>query len=188
MKMPDELLVPFSEDVVEKTPLNKDHKFLDHNRTLDINWTRIHNWIPEYLTSETKIVDISCGNGATLEVLRYYKCDYLGVDINDGYIDLLQDKKLNYIKHDCSKSPYPFTDQQFDVLINYGAITFYGDLSVWPAVLSEFERITKKCILLGVNVGGYYDNGGDELIKNWISQSNFVLNRQYRSTYKLLRK
>jgi len=194
--IPDELLIPYTEEAIAEANkiLTHKHKFLNHTKTMEINWTRINHYIPEYLTPDNSIVDISCGSGTALEIFRYYGCKYLGVDINKGYAVLLKDKKLDFIFHDCSITPYPLPAQGFDVLVNYGAITFYEnsdhvkDISYWPTILNEFARIAKKCILLGVNVGGIYDNGGDEIIKKWIESSNFTLQYQNKSIYKLLRK
>ncbi len=122
-----------------------------------------------------KVIDISSGNGATLEILKFFGHEVLGVDYSPIELDpinffiykpLLDSQDIPYIIHDCTKLPYPFKDKEFDLLINYGALTFYKPISNWPNILDEFARITKETIFLGVNYGSIFEKGR-KYIDNW---------------------
>lgn len=193
-------------DSVDFSKLNipSDHKFLNRKRTLSMNIDRLTEWIPEMLTSNKRVLDVSCGSGASLEVLRcagaigkglefsprsrkeraLYSEYYDDVNSYSDYEPLLKSQNLDYQIHDCSKTPYPFEDKSFDAVINYGAITFYGDPEYWPTILNEFKRLSRDIILLGVNVGWQWDKG-EKIIDEWSEQQkDLILLKKHRSTYK----
>lgn len=192
-QIPEELLKDWDNLDISELELSSDHKFLDRKVQIPLNWTRLHIWIPEYLDSKYSAVDISSGNGATLEILRYYGLKTLGVDYSgktkDGqpkcmYEPLLQSQKLDYILHDCSKFPYPLKDDEFDIVINYGSINQYGKCEIWTKVLDELSRIAKKCILFAVNLSAEYDKA-KTLINEWSKKNTkFKLVRRHSSGYK----
>lgn len=151
-----------------------DHKFIDRERWITIHWQRLHRWIPDYLYGpKLRFADISSGNGATMEILRYLGHDVTGMDYSFGfpegewmYKPMIDSQQLNCVCHEGTDLPYPFADKEFDVLINYGSMTFYKPAETWPSILDEFTRITKKCIFVAVNVGEIYDNS-KHLVENW---------------------
>lgn len=169
----------------------ENHKFFDRTRTMQINWARLHSLIPDLLSRpKMKCLDIGCGNGATLEILRWYGHEVVGMDFsasmeNDWkYKSLIESQGLNCVCHSGSNIPYPFDDKEFDLVICYGAITFFPPVSIWPKVLNEFARIAKSDILLGVNVGKIFDEG-KHYIDNW-KHDDFQLdwNRDHLYRYK----
>jgi len=189
---------------ISKLNIDPKHKFLNRDRTIPINITRLYSWIPEHLKEDKKILDVSCGSGASLEVIRCSGADGTGLefspkskteealhpdyykDVNSysNYEPLLRSQNLNYVIHDCSKVPYPFEDSSFDVVLNYGAITFYGDPDYWTTILDEFKRLSKDVIVVGVNVGWKWDIG-EAIIDEWSKkQDDLELIAKYRSTYK----
>lgn len=189
------LLGPWNDAEKIKEFTVKKHKFLDRDRTIKINWTRLHAKIPEILRSKEKlkIVDIASGNGATLEVLRYYGHDAQGVDFSPGfpegdwlYRPMIESQNLKCLVHNCSILPYPFKDKEFDFLICYGAITFFKPITNWPKVMNEFARISKRGILLGVNNGNIFDEG-EKYLDSW-THSEFKLESKQGTIYKWVKK
>jgi ubiquinone/menaquinone biosynthesis C-methylase UbiE len=181
--------------IIENFIGGKDHKFLDRNRTLEINWSRLHAYAPEILfdNKKNKILDVACGNGATMEIFRFYGHDCQGIDFSPGfgkddwlYKPLIDSQKLSCIVHDGASLPYPFKDKEFDFLICYGAITFFKPVENWQNVLNEFARLSKKSFVVGVNVGPVYEQG-KPYIENWL-HPDFSLQLQYGSIYKWVRK
>ena len=63
------------------------HKFLDRDRTIKSNWSRLHTYASDILLSEKKmtILDVGCGNGATMEIFRFYGHDVYGMDYTNGF-------------------------------------------------------------------------------------------------------
>ena len=195
VKDQSKLLGPWKKPHLIKEFQSKNHKFLYRDRTLKINWARLHTRIPEILRSKTKlnIVDIACGNGATLEILRYYGHKGQGVDFSPGfeegdwlYRPMIESQNLNCLVHDCSILPYPFKDKEFDFLICYGAITFFKPISNWPKIMDEFARISKRGMLVGVNKGRNFDEG-ERYLDSW-RHPEFKLEKKTGSVYKWIRK
>jgi len=185
------LLGPWKDNDIKSKFSIKKHKFLDRNRTLKINWKRLHDKIPEILLSDERLnlLDVACGNGATMEILRYYGHSVQGVDFSPGfskdnwlYKPMIKSQKLKCLVHNCSIIPYPFKDKEFDYLICYGAITFFKPIENWPKIMNEFARISKRGILVGVNNGKVFDNG-KKYLDNW-KHPDFKLISKTGSIYK----
>lgn len=182
-------------DILSKFKGAKDHKFLDRNRTLKINWQRLHRWAPEILLDDNqqKILDIASGNGSTMEIFRHYGHETIGLDFSPGFADndwlyrpMIESQKLKCKVHNCSNIPYPFLDNQFDFSICYGAITFFKPIEKWPQFLNEMARVSKRGFVVGVNIGPVYDVGKKH-IDNW-SHKDFFLKEKEGSVYKWVRK
>ena len=189
---------------INKLEIKPDHKFLNRTRTLKINAKRLFQYVPEFMKPGNDILDVSCGGGATLEIIKcvgsngigleYYSSSgnkkplcpeyYKDVNAYSNYEPLLKSQNMNYKIYDCSVTPYPFKDNSFDLVVNYGAITFYGEPEMWHVILDEFKRLSKNTILLGVNVGHKWDRGED-MIDRWSNkQTDLDLITKQGSIYK----
>ncbi len=176
----------------------KDHKYLNRDAKLAVNWRRLHTLLPEYLTPDRRrrFLDVGCGNGASLEILRHLGHDAEGLDFTPGLSDVektdwlyrpfIESQGLKCTVHDGRAIPYPFPDRRFDVVICYGAITALQPTRLWPHLLNEFARLAESCIVLGVNVGEVYDLGKVHL-DEW-RHPDFELTRCEGAVYKWRRK
>jgi SAM-dependent methyltransferase len=174
-----------SEKFAEKTG-NTNHKFINRNRTIKINWTRLHSYAKDLLLSEKslKILDVGCGNGATLEIFRHYGHEAIGLDKPQIYAPMIESQGLKSVEHDGASIPYPFKENEFDLVICWGAITFFKPVEKWPHILDELARLSKSAIILAPNVGQVYDKGRP-FIENWRPSRGFKLaekreNSKYR--------
>jgi len=169
------------------------HKFFKRDFWIEKKWRILHDWLSEYMidTQDKKIIDVSCGSGPTLEIMRYFGYEIMGVDFHGSYNTspyqpLLDSQKIPCIIHDCRNTPFPFKDRQFDVLINEGAMSFYKvrkDISMWYDIVNEFFRITNETIFLSVNFGWGLDEGrkyqsSEDNKKEW------TLIKQFDNIYK----
>ena len=197
-KVPKELLGGWKNLDWSILEIPKNHKFLDHEGQIVINWKRLYRYLPEYLNNivgKKKVIDISPGNGGTLEIMRFFGHELLGVDYSpedpdpeNSYIykPLLNSQNIPYVIHNCSKIPYPFKDREFDLLINFGSLNFYKPISKWPKILNEFARITSETIFLGVNLGSVFEQG-KSYIDNWENNAWRLVYKK-RNIYKWRRK
>jgi len=172
----------------------KKQNFFHRERIIKGQWVRLHSTIPEFLNknknkSKFKCLDVGCGNGATLEILRWYGHECIGMDYTDKYStgdwkykSCIESQNLNCINHSGTDIPYPFKNKEFDLLICYAALTFLQPIEKWTAILNEFARITSKCILICPNRGMTYDNG-KKYIDNWI-HNDFKLEWNKKTIYK----
>ena len=168
-ELPKELLGNwnFSEDKITlDTPYLKNHKFLIRDRTIKSNWDRLLRYFPDLFNDEKKsFLDLSCGNGATLEILRFLGHNSFGVDYESKnhcfdkplfhstlemnnkwpYKILLESQNLDFKGHDLNVIPYPFEDNSFDIVNSWGAIEFYGRPKYWNVFytgnVTNFKRI-----------------------------------------------
>ena len=171
MTIPHELFGPWKNLDESKLQCPKNFKYKNRNYTLKVQWQNCLQLIPDYLKHQNKsVIDISAANGSALEIFKYFNYKVLAIDyfLRPGKYELfLQSQNIPYINHDCSILPYPIKDQSFDLLLNFGAITQYDvNVDVWPKILDEFARITKKTIAVIIN-NGWKTSEGKKYLKAW---------------------
>jgi len=183
---------------LEHWKADRSHRFLERNVILENHWRRLHKLLPEYLTPDRRrrFLDVGCGNGAAMEILRHLGHDAEGLDYTPGISDadetdwlyrpLIESQQLKCTVHDGAAVPYPFPDDRFDVVMCYGVITCIKPCSLWPQLLNEFARLARSCILLGVNVGARYDRGR-AFLEEW-RHPEFELTHREGAIYKWRRK
>jgi SAM-dependent methyltransferase len=144
-------------------------KYRNRMRSIKLKYYLLSKYLPEYKDRpKRKVLDFSCGNGVSLEILREWGHDIFGVDIQ--YEAFLKSQKIPYMIYDCSKLPYPFEDKSFDLIMNLGAITFYPRINnTWEDIIDEFARISRKTIFMVVNKGWLYDKH-IHYLDNWRSK------------------
>lgn len=151
----------------KKPKLLKDYlksKYYNRSRYITKKNELIVEFLSEYMSGGSKVIDISCANGVFLEVMRYYGNEILGTDVN--YFPFLQSQNIPYQFLDCVEFPYALEDNSFDLISCLGSITFYRPFTIWTGVMNEFARIAKKTIFISVNVGIPFDEFG-HLLDNW---------------------
>ena len=174
-ELPRELLGNWNlseEKIINESPYLKNHKFLIRDRTIKINWDRLLKHFPDLFRYDKKsFLDLSCGNGATLEILRFMGHTIFGVDYESSnhcfdkplfhsnlemnnkwpYKILLESQNLDFKGHDLNVIPYPFEDNSFDIVNSWGAIEFYGRPKYWNVFILEMLRISKEYVNIAFN-------------------------------------
>lgn len=126
-------------------------------KTLEMSYGYVDKYLSEYKTGGKCALDLSCGNGALLEILRHYGNEVMGVEID--YFRYLRSQGIPHIKHDCGVLPYPVKDKSYDLVCCTGAISFYS--ADCASVMAEIFRIARECVLVIVNRGSYLDQHRD---------------------------
>ena len=67
------------------------------------------------------------------------------IDITDAYVKDYPIKIGKFIKHDCSITPYPFKDKEYDLVIACQVLEHLGKNQI--EVFKELSRISKKAII-----------------------------------------
>lgn len=138
-----------------RTAMNS--KYRNRMRSIKLKYYLLSKYLSEYKGKPKRnVLDFSCGNGVSLEILRLWGHDIFGIDIQ--YEAFLKSQRIPYMIYDCAKLPYPFEDKSFDLVMNLGAITFYPLIdNTWEDVINEFARISKRTIFMVINKGWLYD-------------------------------
>jgi SAM-dependent methyltransferase len=156
-------------------------KWLNRGEIMNAHWEILTKYLPECFEDGRifEVIDFSCGSGSMMEILRSHGHKVKGVDYDKSYLPLTESQGLEVVYHDGRKFPYPLENRCCDILICWGAMTFYKPVTNWQLTLDEFARMARKTILIGVNKGAELDEGR-MFIDSW-SNSRFelVLNNDY---------
>lgn len=143
-----------------------DQSISNDNRNYDYSSgyseTRLeYSIIMDLIEPRSKVIDLGCGNGALLSLLKKEKqIDGTGIEISDSGLASCQRKNLNVFKHTID-SILPFSDNSFD----YSICNVTIQMVMYPEVLlSEMKRISKYQIISFPNFA-YYKNRLDMFLK-----------------------
>jgi ubiquinone/menaquinone biosynthesis C-methylase UbiE len=114
------------------------------------DWTNFKNAddclsnLAALIPSDTRtIIDVGCGNGLITNKLSE-KYDILGVDRSKAALKMVTCKKL---EADCSS--LPVEDRSYDLVLSSELLEHLDD-DTYQATIREFQRISKKYILISV--------------------------------------
>ena len=122
------------------------NKYHPENSFVDTHSKIIENLL-KTKGKKLKVLDISTGTGNSLFRHGWMKldADYTGLDLSEIMLTQCQDfMSDNNIPVDLiigDATTLPFSDEYFDVILNYGAINGYSDIK---KALAEMARVVKK--------------------------------------------
>lgn len=107
--------------------------------------------IRDWIKSDTRVLDLGCGDGTLLEALRDQKrVEGLGVEIDADDITRCVARGINVIEQDLNASLANFGNRSFDVVV----MTLALQALRYPhRVLDEMLRIGDECIVTFPNFG-----------------------------------
>lgn len=80
-----------------------------------------------------------------------YKCPLIEfedvIDFTDDYIEHYPIEINKFIKHDCTKVPYPFKDKEYDLIIACQVLEHLGIEGEQINIFNELERISNMAII-----------------------------------------
>jgi methionine biosynthesis protein MetW len=98
------------------------------------------------LISEGTVLDVGCGDGLFLNMLKEKGIDARGVDFSGEAIQKCATKGVQASKHDLSE-PLPFPDGTFDWVVALDVLEHqYDPLSL----LKEMTRVSRRNVIVGV--------------------------------------
>jgi methionine biosynthesis protein MetW len=107
----------------------------------------IQNWIGD----DSRVLDLACGDGTLLEMLRDNKnVNGYGLEIGSESISSCVAKGLNVIEHNLDKGLEHLADKSFDTVVMTQAIQ---TLHYPHLVLDEMLRVGNECIVTFPNFG-----------------------------------
>ena len=107
--------------------------------------------IADLIESNTRVLDVGCGDGTLMEFLKNYKkLDIRGIEISKNNVQQCIGKGLTVIEGDAEKDLSQFPDESFDFVILSQTLQAFLNPE---KVISELLRVGKKAIVTIPNFG-----------------------------------
>lgn len=133
------------------SPLFNDNRIYDYSE-FPKEYRKEYSLILDYIPDNSKVIDLGCGNGSLLMLLKEKSCSVKGIEISDSGIEICKAKGLDVIKHSIDTPPLPFKDNEFDFSVCNVTI----QMVLYPEkLLNEMKRISKNIIISFPNFAFY---------------------------------
>jgi methionine biosynthesis protein MetW len=128
---------------------NRDYRYSGVEETVRPEYDLIASWIPD----GAKVIDLGCGDGSLLEMLRARKhVQGTGVERSPSGVEQAVRKGLNVIEGLIDRPLIQFSDNQFDIAICNATI----HMVMYPeTLLREMKRLAQVQIVSFPNFGFY---------------------------------
>ena len=114
----------------------------------DFSRTRWNIWsgfsiLRNFVREGDKILDVGCGNGRLLELLKDEKINYTGVDLSEKLIEIAQKRypQNNFLVAD--NLNLPFSDNNFDKVFSVAVLHSIPSKEFREKALAELKRVLK---------------------------------------------
>jgi methionine biosynthesis protein MetW len=129
-----------------------EHQAVEHHGTLRADLIRIANWI----TPESRILDLGCGDGTLLAHLRDAKrVTGVGVELSDEQVIASVRRGVRVIQQNLEEGLALFDDQQFDTVVLSRTLQ---SMHHTEHILREMARVARFGIVSFPNFG-YWPHG-----------------------------
>jgi ubiquinone/menaquinone biosynthesis C-methylase UbiE len=90
---------------------------------------------------EMRVLEVGCGAGAALSLLRPTGAKFTGADYSSPLIDIARVALPEMQFHVAEAAALPFADAAFDAGFSYGVFLYFPDVDYASAVLREMVRV-----------------------------------------------
>jgi len=123
----------------------------------DFSRTRQHIWpgfdvLVRYVKPNDNVLDLGCGNGRLLDLLKNQKINYIGVDNSSALITLAQKKYPGVDFRTGNALNLPFPDNYFDKIYSIAVLHHIPSQELRLKFLKEAKRVLKPEGLLILTV------------------------------------
>ena len=91
-----------------------------------------------------RILEVGCGAGAALSMLRDSGAAFTGVDYSAPHIEIARVAMPEMDFHVSEAAALPFADGSFDGAFSYGVFLYFPDVAYASAVLREMLRVLRE--------------------------------------------
>ena len=149
-----------AQDLVTKTR-NDYNKVADHfsSTRYAFNWSRVAEAIKKMqIKTGSNLLDLGCGNGRVIDILKSTGVNYTGLDISEELIKLAQEKypKEKFIVGDLLGTP--FGDSEFDYVLSLATLHHIPSEELRLKALEEVHRILKPSGTFLITVWYFWDD------------------------------
>ncbi len=141
----------YAKYLLEKT--REDYNLIaeDFSKTRWNIWSEF-NIFRDFVEDGDKVLDVGCGNGRLLELLKDKKIDYTGVDFSENLVNLAKQKypQNNFLVADNLNLPFP--DNNFNKVFSVAVLHTIPSKELREKALLEIKRVLKPGGLLILTV------------------------------------
>ncbi|HUW72183.1 MAG TPA: methyltransferase domain-containing protein [Candidatus Humimicrobiaceae bacterium] len=141
----------YAEYLLEKT--KEDYNLIaeDFSRTRWNIWSEF-NIFRDFIKEGDKILDVGCGNGRLLKILKDKKIKYTGVDVSEKLLEIAKKRypQNNFLVAD--NLNLPFLDNNFDKVFSVAVLHTIPSEDLRKKAISELKRVLKPGGLLFITV------------------------------------
>jgi SAM-dependent methyltransferase len=171
------------EEALENGIQKIQRKYLLRYKNIRRSWSRLLRYLPEVMnnTHRYRVLEMSTGHGATLEILKHFGHEAVGNDYSNAaltsktqvatpyrkanqkielgeseqtewpYKPIIDSLGLNVDLFDAGVTPYPYKKNAFDIVLCFDALEHYCHPRNWMTIIDEFVRIAKKTVIVEIN-------------------------------------
>jgi len=123
----------------------------------DFSHSRKYLWpemdsLSQYIKDNDKILDLGCGNGRLIELIKGKQIDYTGLDISKKVISLAKKRYPNNHFRIGNLYNLPFANKSFDKVFAIASIHHIPSNKLRTKILEEIRRVVKPEGLIIISV------------------------------------
>ncbi len=160
----------YANEILEMSRRGYEEISHDFSQTRKVFWEELE-FLGDYIENGNNVLDIGCGNGRFLEVLRGKMFQYTGVDNSESLISCAktwQGEKGVFV---CASAlDLPFEKEVFDVAVSFGVLHHIPSQKLRKQFLREANRVLKKDGMLILTVWNLWNERLTPVIKKHAMQ------------------
>jgi tRNA (uracil-5-)-methyltransferase TRM9 len=134
----------YANEIIEMSRHGYEKIAEDFDATRKVFWQELY-FLGDYINDGDKVLDIGCGNGRFLTVIKDKIFQYTGIDNSESLISYAQKWHGDKEKFICADAlSLPFEDASFDVAVSFGVLHHIPSKKFRKQFLSEAHRVLKK--------------------------------------------
>lgn len=114
----------------------------DFSRTRQSIWAEL-DMFKDYVQDGDRVLDAGCGNGRLLDLLKDKKIDYIGIDFSDKLVELAKKKYPDDKFLNADTLNLPFSDNNFDKVFSIAVLHTIPSVELREKALLELKRVLK---------------------------------------------
>ena len=155
----------YANEILEMSRSGYEEISHDFSQTRKVFWEELC-FLGDHIKKNDAVLDIGCGNGRFLEVLKGKLLQYTGVDNSESLIDCAREWQGGKGKFICADAlALPFKDAPFDVAVSFGVLHHIPSKKLRKQFLSEAHRVLKKDGVLILTVWNLWNERLTPVIK-----------------------
>lgn len=146
----------FAKKLIKKTQEDYNRIAKHFSSTRVYPWSEMKKFI-DYIKDSDKVLDLGCGNGRLLEILKKKDIDYIGLDASKELLKIASKKYPEYKFLIGDVLDLPFDNNTFDIIFSIAVLhSIPGEESRLKA-FSEIKRVLKKDGILTITVWNLWE-------------------------------